>query len=68
MKKASNATRIVTDKDMISPIPKILEMTLLSFLPQYWEAKMVSAEFSPKNNTYNKNITCPAKLDAEMDV
>jgi hypothetical protein len=29
---------------------------------------MVRAELSPKNTTLRRNITCPARLDAEIEV
>ena len=67
-KAASMQTTVDTGTDMMSPMPKILAIVLRSPLPQYWEARIVSADASPKYKMFRINWTCPASDDAERTV
>jgi hypothetical protein len=67
-KAASMQTTVDTGTDMISPMQKILATVLRSSLPQYWDARIVSAEASPKYKIFKMNWTCPAREAAERTV
>ena len=68
VKNAKAEKETVTTIAMIRPIPRIFEITFISFFPQYWEARIVIAELSPKNMTFIRNISCPARPEADSDV
>ena len=67
-KAAAAQTTVDTGTDIMSPMPKILATVLRSPLPQYWEARIVSADASPKYTIFKTNWTCPAREAAERTV
>ena len=62
------AATVVTNREIYSPSPRIFASTRLSPLPQYWAARIVTEEVSPKKMKLRMNCTCPARDEAERAV